>query len=306
MPQPAFLAADWGTSNLRAWLIGDDGVVLDEARFAGGVAKIAPGTAAEVLRDEIRPKLEAQELPAVLCGMIGSTLGLVEVPYVECPAGLGDVAARLFRVQGQAPEVLIAPGLRCLRLSGDPDVMRGEETKILGWVSLDPARSRGRHVLCLPGTHNKWVLVEDGRIVRFVTAMSGELFDLLSHHGVLKSPDDSPDDPKALAEGIERGAAEGALAAKLFTARSRVVGGDLPKSSARSYLSGLLIGDEVANLPAMLGAGPDAEIGLLGDPELCRYYAAAFGQTGVKCSAHDGDSSVLAGLKALFESRVRA
>lgn len=306
MPQPAFLAADWGTSNLRAWLIGDDRSVLAEQRFAGGVTKIAPGSAAALLRDEIRPGLKAEGLPAVLCGMIGSTLGMVEVPYVDCPAGLAEVAARLCRVQGQEPPVFIAPGLRCRRLSGDPDVMRGEETKILGWVSLDPARTRGRRLLCLPGTHNKWVLVEDGRIVRFVTAMSGELFDVLTHHGVLKTGEDAVDDADAFAQGVARGAEAGALAAKLFTARSRVVGGDMAKASARSYLSGLLIGDEVANLPAMLGADRQAEIGLLGDPELCRYYAAALGQAGAPCHVHDGDQAVLAGLKALYESRVTA
>jgi 2-dehydro-3-deoxygalactonokinase len=304
MPQPAFLAADWGTSNLRAWVIGGDGQVLAEERFPGGVAKIAAGATSALLRDEIRPRLKAENLPAVICGMIGSTLGMVEVPYVQCPAGLEDVSAHLFRVAGETPQVVIAPGLRCLRLSGDPDVMRGEETKILGWVSLDPARAHGRQVLCLPGTHTKWVLVEDGRIVRFVTAMSGELFDVLTHHGVLKTGDDAVDDPDAFAQGIARGAEPGSLAAKLFTARSRVVGGDMAKASARSYLSGLLIGDEVANLPAMLGADPQAEIGLLGDPELCRHYGAAFGQTGLTCHAHDGDQAVLAGLRALYESRV--
>lgn len=306
MPQPAFLAADWGTSNLRAWVIGDDGEVAAERRFPWGVAKIAPGDAARLLRDEIRPGLKAENLPAVLCGMVGSALGIAEVPYVDCPAGIGEVAGHMLSLVGEEPEVRIAPGLRCRRLSGDPDVMRGEETKILGWVSLDPARARGRRLLCLPGTHNKWVLVEDGRIVRFVTAMSGELFDVLTHHGVLKAAEDSVDDPAALAEGIARGAEPGPLAAKLFTARSRVVGGDMARASARSYLSGLLIGDEVAGLPAMLGADPGMEIGLLGDPELCRYYAAAFAQRGAACAAHDGDAAVLAGLKALHDSGVRA
>jgi 2-dehydro-3-deoxygalactonokinase len=305
MPKPAFLAADWGTSNLRAWVVGDDGTVLAEDRFPWGVAKIETGEAGRRLRDEIRPGLKAEELPAILCGMIGSTLGMAEVPYVDCPAGLADVAAGLFTVEATAPQTRIAPGLRCRRLSGDPDVMRGEETKILGWVSLDPARSRGRRVLCLPGTHNKWVLVEDGRIIRFVTAMSGELFDVLSHHGVLRSDDDSPDVPAALADGVARGVAPGSLAAKLFTARSRVVGGDMPKASARSYLSGLLIGDEITNLPAMLDAGPDSEVDLLGDSQLCRYYASALQQCGVKSVVHDGDEAVLAGLKALFQEGSR-
>jgi 2-dehydro-3-deoxygalactonokinase len=123
---------------------------------------------------------------------------------------------------------------------------------------------------------------------------------------VLKAAEDSIDDPQALADGVARGGEAGSLAAKLFTARSRVVGGDMARTSARSYLSGLLIGDEVANLPAMLGAEAGMEIGLLGDPELCRYYAAALAQRGMACACHDGDEAVLAGLTALFHSGVRA
>lgn len=301
MPDPLFLAADWGTTNLRAWVIGRDGSVLAERRFPWGVGRLAKGEAEERLNDTIRPELGAQDLPALLCGMVGSTLGMIEVPYVECPAGLDEVAARLQPVRGQAPEVRIAPGLRCRRLNGDPDVMRGEETKVLGWVAQDAARGRGRHLLLLPGTHNKWVLIEDGLVRRFVTAMSGELFDLVSHHGVLKVEESAPEDPEAFALGVSRGAEPGALAAKLFSARSRVVGGDMRRSAARSYISGLLIGDEISSLPALLGAEAGQEIGLLGDVDLCRYYAAALDQLGTRAQTHDGEQAVIAGLKALYE-----
>src|SRR5438477_4894503 len=124
--------------------------------------------------------------------------------------------------------------------------MRGEETQILGWLALNPERRDGRHVLCHPGTHAKWVLIEDGRIVRFVTAMTGELFAVLSQHSVLKT--DAPaDDDAAFDLGLAAADGGGALAARLFTARARVVGGDAPASSTPSYLSGLLIGAEVAS-----------------------------------------------------------
>lgn len=301
MPNPLFLAADWGTTNLRAWVIGEEGAVLAERRFPWGVGRLERGEAQARLADTIRPELGAQELPALLCGMIGSTLGMVEVAYVDCPAGLDAVAARLAPVPGEAPEVRIAPGLRCRRLDGDPDVMRGEETKILGWVALDAARSRGRHLLLLPGTHNKWVLVEEGAVRRFVTCMSGELFELVTHNGVLRTEESSPDDASAFADGVGRGAEPGALAAKLFSARSRVVGGDMRRSSARSYISGLLIGDEVATLPALLGAEPGQPIALLGDEELCRYYAVALDQLGVEARTHSGDEAVIAGLRALYD-----
>jgi 2-dehydro-3-deoxygalactonokinase len=302
MTNPLFLAADWGTTNLRAWVIGEDGSVLAERRFPWGVGRLQRGEAEARLADTIRPELNARDLPALLCGMIGSTLGMIEVAYVECPAGLHEVAAHLTPVPGQGPQVRIAPGLRCRRLDGDPDVMRGEETKILGWVALDAARRHGRHLLLMPGTHNKWVLIEDGAVRRFVTAMSGELFELVTHHGVLKSEESSPDEPDAFAAGVDRGAEPGALAAKLFSARSRVVGGDMARSAARSYISGLLIGDEVSTLPALLGAQGGREIGLLGDEALCGYYAAALGQLGMKASRHDGDAAVISGLKALYDA----
>lgn len=302
MPRPLFLAADWGTTNLRAWVIGEDGSVLAERRFPWGVGRLERGEAEGRLADTIRPELDARELPAVLCGMIGSTLGIIEVPYVDCPAGLDEVAAHLKPVEGLAPPVLIAPGLRCRRLNGDPDVMRGEETKVLGWVVQDAARSRGRHMLLMPGTHNKWVLIEEGAVRRFVTCMSGELFELVTHHGVLKTEESSPEDPEAFAEGVGRGAEPGALAAKLFSARSRVVGGDMARSAARSYISGLLIGDEISTLPALAGAETGQEIGLLGDEALCRYYATALDQLGMKASRHDGDGAVIAGLKALYDA----
>jgi 2-dehydro-3-deoxygalactonokinase len=195
---------------------------------------------------------------------------------------------------------MIAPGLRCLRDNLVPDVMRGEETKILGWVALDPARRTGRRLLVLPGTHAKWAVVEDGRLVRFITAMSGELFDVLSRHSVLKS-EDGPDDPAAFVAGVRYGARPGPLAAKLFTARSKVVGGDMAPSAVRDYVSGLLIGDETAHLPAMIDAEDgDGVVDLLGDPVLCRLYQNAFADRGVTTFTHDGDAAVLAGLTAIY------
>jgi len=140
MGQPLFLAADWGTSNLRAWLIGDDGSVLHEERLPWGVGKLPPGEPERRLRESVRPMMRAEGLPAVMCGMVGSTLGIAEVPYLACPAGLGDLAGALHRVAGEGPPLFIAPGLRCARATGEPDVMRGEETKILGWAALDEAR----------------------------------------------------------------------------------------------------------------------------------------------------------------------
>ncbi|HEX8232855.1 MAG TPA: 2-dehydro-3-deoxygalactonokinase [Caulobacteraceae bacterium] len=305
MPQPLFLAADWGTTNLRVWVVGDDGAVLREERFPWGVGKLPKGEPARRLEDSVRPMLKAQELPAVACGMVGSTLGIVEVPYLDCPAGLSDLSRALHRAPGEGPGLHIAPGLRCRRPTGEPDVIRGEETKILGWAALDPERGRGRRLVCSPGTHSKWVLLENGRIERFVTCMSGELFDIISKNGVLKT-EEGPADPDAFADGVRAGSQASALAATLFTARSKVVGGDMSQSAVRDYVSGILLGEETANLPRLLGAGDSTTIDIIGDPELRAVYAAACRLQGLPVEEHDAEEAVLKGLTVLYEQGVAA
>src|SRR3954466_11471023 len=135
MTSTDFLAADWGTSNLRAWRLSADGEVKDVRRLPWGVAGLKPGEAVHRLNEELRPALGAEQLPAVLCGMVGSAMGIALAPYAECPAGAADVAPRLLKVDERT---FIVPGLRCTRPDGYPDVIRGEETKVLGWLSLHP------------------------------------------------------------------------------------------------------------------------------------------------------------------------
>ena len=301
-----FLAADWGTSNLRAWRLGADGQVKAARHLPWGVATLEPGEAARKLKDELRPALGAENLPAVLCGMIGSRMGIAEAAYADCPAGAEDVAERLLQVDANT---FIVPGLRCLRPDGYPDVIRGEETKVLGWLSLDPARAKGDHVLCLPGTHGKWVMVRDGRVHHFMTCMSGELFALLSDKSVLK-PGAPPSDPASFDEGLKFGAAEGPLASRLFTVRARMVGPEpalrLDGGKAASFLSGLLIGDEVARLPQLLGLQGGSTIGLMGEDALCDLYGPALTAQGLKVELAQAEQAVVAGLTALHSSRWRA
>ncbi len=290
-----FLAADWGTSNLRAWRLGPSGEVKDVRRFPWGVGQLKPGEAAAKLKDEVRPALGAQTLPAILCGMVGSALGIAAAPYADCPAGGEELGRKLSKVDGRT---FIVPGLRCTRPDGYPDVIRGEETKVLGWLQLDSRRLKGDHVLCLPGTHGKWVLVREGRIHHFMTCMTGELFALLSEHSVLK-PGAPPSDPASFDEGVTFGAADGPLASRLFTVRSRMVGQGLAGGKAASYLSGLLIGDEIARLPQLLGLGAGSTLGLMGEPALCRLYRPALEARGLIVDEADGEAAVIAGLTAL-------
>jgi 2-dehydro-3-deoxygalactonokinase len=200
--------------------------------------------------------------------------------------------------------VRIVPGLVGPGVTGSSDVMRGEETQILGWLTLHPERAARRQVVCHPGTHAKWAVVEDGRIVRFVTAMTGELFDVMRKHSVLKT-DDAADDLDAFMEGV-RAAGDGeGLASRLFSARARVVADGKPANTTSEYLSGLLVGADVASAPRMLGVELDGPVQLIGDVALCRWYEKALAARGVAAHLCDGEMAVLAGLKALQHGSTR-
>jgi 2-dehydro-3-deoxygalactonokinase len=293
-----FLACDWGTTNLRAWILDGDGKALDGRDFPLGVSRLEPGEARRRFLDEVRPALQAEALPALLCGMIGSNLGWRAVPYRKAPVGLAELAAGLEALEAPGAPVRIVPGVQGPGLAGAPEVMRGEETQVLGWMALDPDRATGRHVVCHPGTHAKWVVLEDARIVRFLTAMTGELFDILRKHSVLKS-EAGPPDPEAFALGLSSAGAGDALSSRLFTARTWVVAGGLAPGAAASYLSGLLIGSETAGLPTLLGLQSGAKVAVVGEPGLCDLYETALTHHGFEVSRHDGDAAVRAGLAAL-------
>ncbi|MBC7768197.1 MAG: 2-dehydro-3-deoxygalactonokinase [Phycisphaerales bacterium] len=290
-----YLAVDWGTTNLRAWRVGADGVVQDERELPLGVSQIGECEAASVFAEHVRPALHGEDLPALMCGMIGSNLGWRVMPYLDCPA---DKAALAVHLGDVGERVRIAPGLRCAGITGAPDVMRGEETQLIGWIEMAPDRGRGRHIVCHPGTHAKWALIVDGRIEQFVTAMTGELFDVLSTHSVLGA-DEGEDDAKAFDAGVEAAGDGSALATRLFSTRARVVGGDAPASSSRSYLSGLLIGAEIAALAPHFGAAPESQIALLGAPALCAHYNRALAHRGFHSTVDDGADAALAGFNAL-------
>jgi 2-dehydro-3-deoxygalactonokinase len=294
----SLLVCDWGSTRLRAWTLDRAGAVVARADFPFGANRLAAGEAAERFDADVRPSLSADTLPALLCGAIGSNVGWRTVPYVDCPAGLEDIAGGLTAVRD---DVWIVPGLRCEGLGGACDVLRGEETKAMGWLSLDPARRRGRHLVCEPGTHSKWLAVEEGRVVRFLSAFTGELFAVLSEHSILRN-DGQASDQAAFGAGLAAAADGDALLNRLYTARSRVAGGGATADSTGSYLSGLLIGSEVAATPRLLGL-EGAPVVLLGDEKACGRYATALSRRGVAATQADGETAVLAGLVAIARLR---
>ena len=264
------IGVDWGTSSFRAYRLGPDGQILDRTSAHSGIMFVENGRFADMLRRSIQPWVNAGERRVLLSGMIGSRQGWVEAPYVPCPAGAADLASATIAVPFDGAEVRIVPGVTGDE-GGVPEVMRGEETQIIGAL-----REFGEGGLaCMPGSHSKWVRVEGGRITRFNTYMTGEAFAAFSGHTILgrMMKADAPADADALRRGLARSGDAGGLLRHLFGVRTLGLFGRLSEASAASYLSGLLLGHEVRSaLGAHDGTGP---VVLIGDAKLCGLYADA-------------------------------
>ena len=176
------IGVDWGTTSLRAWRYRAGGTVLESRAAARGIMTVTDGGFEAVLREAVGDWLAAGESRVILCGMIGSRQGWVEAPYVPCPAGPAELAAAAVPIPFAGAELRLIPGLTARDAFSVPEVIRGEETKIVG---LLPGFGSGAATVCLPGTHAKWVRVDGGRVVGFATYMTGEVFGALSQHTIL-------------------------------------------------------------------------------------------------------------------------
>lgn len=274
-----FLALDWGTTNRRTFVI-EDGRVVRSERDDRGVTAIRQGgfeTEVAGLRERFG------DLPMLLAGMIGSNVGWRVAPYVSAPAGIGDLAANLLRIDERT---CIVPGIATAG-----DVMRGEEVQLLGAVAAGLAP--GDALLCQPGTHCKWVEMIGGRVAGFTTAMTGELFALLRSHGLLaaqlRSEVELGDSfREGLAEGVKRD-----LAASLFGIRAARLLGRRDDADAASFASGLLIGADVA---ARLERSGHDTVHILADPGLGGLYAAAIEGRGRQAVLVDSHAAFVAGI----------
>ena len=286
-----FIAVDWGTTNRRAWRIAPDGTIAGELEDGCGILSVGPG-GFDAAVAEIRARLG--DLPLLMAGMIGSNRGWVEAPYVPCPAGLPELAAALHWVE--PGRTAIVPGV-CFAAGDAADVMRGEEVQILGAYGEAMVPADG--VICHPGTHNKWIRLEDGRITAFRTVMTGELFSLLKGHSILADLLAEPAQAGAAFEsGVRRGLAPGDLTAELFSVRARILLGKAQREDAASFTSGLLIG---ADLRSGLAFAGDTELVLIGRPDLNALFAAALAVAGRAAPQIDGEAAFLAGTRHLAE-----
>lgn len=302
--QARYVLGDWGTSRLRLWLVEHEEITA--TRAGPGIGRLTT-TPSATLAELIAPwQLPAAPLRVVLSGMAGSRTGLIETDYVTVPADFRRWAdgTQTTRIEGLS--IAVAAGLRDDSRADAPDVMRGEETQIFGALELEPALQQGTHLFVLPGTHSKWVRVDDGTITRISTALTGELFALLRDHSILlKTGADARPDPTEQAAGFAAGVARSRvlserLLSALFTARTAQLLAGRSHAWASGFLSGLLIGDEIAGQSALQGSPND--VVLIGASQLTRLYEQALGEHDIDARLIDGDTCALAGLQQLYDT----
>lgn len=296
----ADIVVDWGTTNARAYLLDGDGAVRDRRTSEHGILNVPDRAFRAAFDALVGDWLAAMPAARVLmAGMIGSRQGWVEAPYAACPVSIADLAAAVVPVPG-LPHVAIVPGVSD-RASGDRhDVMRGEEVQIFGALGAATGAAGTDGVLCLPGTHAKWAVVEGGRLQRFATAMTGEVYDALRRHtilGALMTPADAGDGAAAFHRGLERAGEGGGLLHHLFSVRADALFDAVPAATLADYLSGILIGHEVQ---AMLRhMEPTGAVRLIGAPVLTARYAAALDRHRQASAVLDSDAVTVAGLAAV-------
>lgn len=279
------LGVDWGTTNGRVYELGG---LYRTVALVPGFAKVTPGGFAETLFKAIESRPERR---IIICGMAGARGGWQEVPYVPVPAGLSEIALGCLRVGDTGPyDVRIVPGVSCTNDYG-PDMMRGEETQVFG------AETSADALLCLPGTHSKWVRFAGRKIVALRTVMTGDVFAALSEHTILSRDLHGAGHEKGpFREGVAAGLRARPLTAELFSIRARGLTGELTPGGRLSFLSGLLIGQELAVMKSDIG--PDFR--LVADGDFYGLYREALYVAGIRDTAgYRPETAAQQGLRAL-------
>lgn len=280
----ALIALDWGSTSLRGWLIAGDGAILDRRTGGPGILAVADPAFADAHLSFVAGW---PSVPALASGMIGSKQGWVEAPYVSCPGGFADLAPGLCATPDGA--LRIVPGIAWQVPGLAPDVMRGEETQIFGALESDDASG----LFILPGTHSKWARVTRGRIASFATFMTGEIFAVLRQHSILGRLMAADAMPDLNAAAFEAGAEVGLnhaddLLHRLFQVRTLGLFERLSAADAPSYLSGLLIGAEIAAALQRESVG-EAPPTLIGARPLCAAYQRVLAAQGIVARIADED-----------------
>jgi len=293
MAHTHLVAVDWGTSSLRGALLDADGRVLEEQSHPRGILTVEAGGFADVFETLFGAWMAPPGTRCLISGMAGSRQGWVEAPYCPCPAGLFEVRAKIRDIE--AGRIAIVPGLSDSH-DGVPDVMRGEEVQIFGAMALT-GLTEGLFVL--PGTHSKWALVKNRRVTGFRTFMTGEFYALLSRHSILARTLDAeaPLDEAAFLQGVAVADNAQGLLHNAFGARTLALFERMPAGELASYLSGLLIGEELRTQSVHAAA----EVVLIGSGALTRRYQLALTAAGIQARSL-GAEATWAGLHALHST----
>jgi 2-dehydro-3-deoxygalactonokinase len=297
-----FIGGDWGTSHLRLFLCDETGEVLD-SRTGPGAADAADRFA-EIFESLTAPWVKLNgALPAILSGMVGSSIGWTQAPYVPCPAKPDQITDACVGLSGDS--VHIVPGLSCSNRFHAPDFLRGEETQILGALQLVQALRSGPWLLCLPGTHTKWAVLEDGVVREFLTAPTGELFAVLRDHTVLVSKHgrEVGFDSEAFVQGMTQFNAfpKAQLLHRIFECRSRQLRGDFAAAAGAGYLSGLLVASDVHGaLRVLSNVFEPLSVVLIGSSDLTQLYATALACHGYDATRVEGGAASRAGLARVY------
>ncbi len=299
LDQTALVAVDWGTSSLRAARLDARGKVLEERLLPRGILTIPANGFATFFEATYEDWTRGTGIFTLISGMAGSNQGWKEAPYCPCPAGFDEVAGALTWIEAQ--RIAIVPGLSCEHPHA-PDVMRGEEVQIFGAMQLTGLRDG---LFVLPGTHSKWAQVQNGRVVSFRTYMTGEFYALLSQHSILAktlpADGEAPFDADAFAQGIATAAAGAGLLHTAFSARTLSLFSRMAPAAQPSYLSGLVIGEELRlqmHDAEKARPGSDNGVVLIGSSTLTARYSHALALQGVR-SQTLGSKATWAGLHAL-------
>ena len=288
------IAIDWGTSSLRGARLGTGGQLLEAREFARGILTVPPGQFEAVFDEHFGDWMQAPDALCLISGMAGSRQGWQEAPYCPCPADFAELGQHLLWLQ--PGRIALVPGLSCLGQDAlhTPDVMRGEEVQIFGALQL---AERDSATLVLPGTHSKWVEVQSGRVTHFQTFMTGEVYALLSQQSILSKTLDlnGAFDEAAFLHGVDQSQSAGSVLNKLFAVRTLGLFEGLTAAALPSYLSGLLIGEELRTQAVSTDAPP---VILIGSNALTQRYTLALQHLGIVCQSR-GAEATWAGLFAL-------
>jgi 2-dehydro-3-deoxygalactonokinase len=301
-PDTPLLGIDWGTTNRRAYSLNPRGDLIRQHTDAVGILAAA-GNFEKSLSD-LLALMELERADVIMSGMVGSRNGWVEAPYLSTDRAISQLPDAMVEIDTALPNIRcrIVPGYQFTDRYGIPDVMRGEETQVLGALSLHA--SNGWFVL--PGTHSKWVRVEQGRITEILTFMTGELFALLSHHGTLAALMEQEQSavPAAFEAGMTA-ARHGSFTHTAFACRALVVTDTMPAAQASSYLSGLLIGSELHQIRKRTADQAGLSIQVIGSTTLGERYTEALHFFGMTAKVWQPDAVYVAALRTLAGFNIR-